>query len=635
VLCTRWDDYNTYIIQYGIPSIAAACTVCATILHTYQYILGISCSPFTYIFDIMSLLFVSACMYSYIYSYKKYWAIVTVKTIIALIWITGIALFAMFSTISMCASTIDKHKGIFSAHVLDSEYKRYNTASLVQCTGTKGIFKAYCIFDTHYQLHAGDTIVFSATAYPTRSHEAVNTPYLARKGISAVFYLKKNDIIMHSQVSVGIREKIQEYINHWLSSTYSNDAASFLTALYLGNREYIHPYVQIAFKQAGVLHVLAASGLHVGIIIFGIMALCRLLSAPKKISVLLAALCVCTYLFISDQPVSLVRASLMCLIGALCIAFNAQRHSINILCITACIILCLYPYELFSAGFQLSFLATAGILLLYNKYHEGLRHYGKAAAPLAMTFAAQLFTMPVMVCHFQELSIIAFVSNLVIIPLVSVFMIGGILTPLAVLTGADNVLAYCINHLYVCIASCIQFFASLNGTVYITSLIPLISYTIVLLLPLLYKRRASAIFLTMLIGGILYSNQPHSPHIIKYKSDSSRYIARIENGSAQCIIALNTYSDYTQLVHQLKRYAVTRIAILLPDATSKSCAYAALLGKQYCLEKIYIGEFTPSSIAKLSYMAHIDNIPLEFIHYKNHLLQQPVWRELWNTYISM
>jgi len=635
VLCTRWDDYNTYIIQYGIPSIAAACAVCATILHTYQYILGISCSPFTYIFDILSLLFVSACMYSYIYSYKKYWAIVTVKIIIALIWITGIALYAMFATISMCANTIDKHKGIFSAHVLDSEYKRYNTTALVQCTGTTGTFKAYCIFDTHYQLLAGDTIVFSATAYPTRNYEAVNNPYLAIKGISAVLYIKQDAIIQHTHAQPGSREKAQEYIKHCFYATYSNDAASLLTALYLGNREYIHPQVQVDFKQAGVLHVLAASGLHVGIIIFGIMALCRLLSAPKNISVLFAALCVCTYLFISDQPVSLVRASLMCIVGALSIAFNAQRHSINMLCITACIILLLYPYELFSAGFQLSFLATAGILLFYNKYHKGLTHFNKIAAPLAITFAAQLFTVPVMVCHFQELSIIAFVSNLVIIPLVSVYMIAGILTPVAAFIGADNVFGYCINHLYVCIISCVKFFASLHGTLYITSLAPLIIYTIVLLLPLVYKRRANAIFLTILIGGMLYNNQPNTPHILQHKSDSSRYIARIENGSAQCIIALNTYSDYSQLAHQLKRYAVTRIAILLPDATSKSCAYAALLGKQYCLEKIYIGEFTPSSIAKLAYMAHIDNIPLDFIQYNIHLLQQPVWRELWNTYISM
>lgn len=635
MLCTRWDDYNTYIIQYGIPSIAAACAVCATILHTYQYILGILCNPFTYIFDILSLLFVSACIYSYIYSYKNNWAIVTVKIIIALIWITGTAFCAMFATISMCANTIDKHKGIFSAYVLDSEYKRYNTTALVKCTGTNGTFKAYCIFDTHYQLHVGDTIVFNATAYPTRSYEAVNTPYLARKGISAVFYVKQNSIIIHTQAQPGIRKKIQEYIKHCFYSTYSNDTASLLTALYLGNREYIHPQVQVAFKQAGVLHVLAASGLHVGIIIYGIMALCRLLSAPKNISLLLAALCVCIYLFISDQPVSLVRASLMCVVGALCIAFNAQRHTINILCITACIILLLYPYELFSAGFQLSFLATAGILLLYNRFYEGLTHYGKAAAPLAITFAAQLFTLPVMVCHFQELSIIAFASNLVIIPLVSIYMIAGILTPVFKLIGAGNVLGYCFNHLYTCIISCIKFFASLHGTVYITSFAPLIMYIIVLLLPLVYKRRANAIILTMLIASMVYSNQPHSSHIIHHKSDSSRYVARIENGSALCIIALNSYTDYRQLAHHLKQYSVTRIAIVLPDASYKNCAYTALLGKQYYLEKIYIGKFTPSSIRKLSYMAHIDNIPLKFIDYNNSLLKQPVWSKLWDTYIFM
>lgn len=635
MLCTRWDDYNTYIIQYGIPSIAAACAVCAAILHAYQYVLGISLSPFTYIFDFCSLLFVSLCVHAYIHSYKNVWAIATVKIIIALLWITIAALLAAFSTISNCAGTIDGHTGIFSAQVLDTGYKRYNTTALLQCTGSRGTFKAYCIFNTHYTLHTGDTIVFSATAYPTRSPEAVHNIYLTRKGISAVFYLKQDAIIMHTKAFAKFRETIQEYIKHCFFTTYSKDAASLLTALYVGNREYIHPHVQLSFKEAGVLHVLAASGLHVGIIIVGIMAFCRLLSAPKIFSILFAALGVCVYLFISDQPVSLVRASLMCLVGAVCIAFNAQRHSINILCITACIILCMYPYELFSAGFQLSFLATAGILLLYNRYHTGLIHYGKAAAPLAITFAAQLFTMPVSVYHFQELSVTGFVSNLVIIPLVSVYMIAGILTPVALLAGAGSLFGYCINYLYACIVSCIQFFATLHGTMYITSPVPLILYTMLLLLPLLYKRRANALILATLIGGMMYSNQPHTHHIIQHKSDSSCYVARIENSSAQCIVALNTYNDYTQLAYQLKRHGVTRIAMLLPDASFKNCAYTALLGKQYCIDKICIGAYTPSSIAKLSYIAYIDNIPMEFIHHNHQLLKQAGWRELWDMYTSI
>lgn len=316
-------------------------------------------------------------------------------------------------------------------------------------------------------------------------------------------------------------------------------------------------------------------------------------------------------------------------------AFNAQRHSINILCMTACIILCLNPYELFSAGFQLSFLATAGILLLYNRYHSGLTHFGKTAAPLAITFAAQLFTMPVMVCHFQELSVIAFVSNLVIIPLVSVYMIAGILTPAALFAGTGNLFAFCINHLYAFIVSCVQFFASLHGTVYVASPAPLILYTIVLLLPLLYKRRANAIILAMLVGGVMYINQPHFHHIIQHKSDSSGYVARIENGSAQCIVALNTYNDYSKLSQELKRHKVTRITVLLPDASLKNCAYTALLGKQYCLDRICVGAYTPSSIAKLAYMTYTDNIPMDFIHHNNPLLKQPAWRELWDMYTSM
>ncbi len=604
-------------------------------MHTYQYILTLPTNPVVYIFDFLAILFLSLCIYTHIYSYKYNWAIATVKIIIAFVWIVGAVLYAFLATISMCASTIDTHKGIFLAKILDTEYKRYNTTAIVWCTGTKGNFKASINFDTHYPLHTGDSIAFSATAYPTRTAGQVHNLYLARKGISAVFYLKKDSIIMHTFASVGYRERIREYIKKLFYATYSKDAASLYIALYLGNKEYIHPHVQNAFKDAGVLHVLAASGLHVGIVVFGIMAFGKLLSAPKKFLVLIAALCVCMYLSISDQPVSLVRASLMCVAGSLCIAFDAQRHSINILCITACIILGLYPYELFSAGFQLSFLATAGILLVYVRYHKGLAHYGKFSAPLAITFAAQLFTIPVSIYHFQELSATAFAANLVIIPLVSVYMIAGLLTPVVIGVGAGNVFGYCMNCIYGCIISCIQFFASLHGTVYINSLIPLALYIILLLTPLLYKKSANAIICAVLLVTIMCTNQPPAHSIIKSKTDSSCYVAKIENGSAYCIFDLNSYSQYSQFVQKLKGHAVTRLTVLLPHASYKNCNYALMLGKQFPLNTIYVGNYAPLTISRLTYMAYIDSIPMYFIQHNPKLLQQPVWQELWEKYSLM
>ncbi len=635
MLCTRWEDYNRHIVRAGVPSIAAACAVCASIMHTYQYILGLPANPAAYIFDFLTILFLFLCIYSYIYSYTYNWAIVTVKIIIALLWIFTVALCAVFSTVDKCAQIIAKHKGIFQAKVVDTEYTRYNTTALLYCAGTTGTFTAYSICDTHYPLNAGDTLVFSATAYPTRSLEKVNNLYLAKKGISAIFYLKQDAIILHTSSPPNYRTTIQNYIRHSLYTIYSKDTASLFTALYLGNRSYIHPHVQLAFKQAGVLHVLAASGLHVGIIVFGIIMLCRLLSTSKKFSIVAAAVCVCLYLFISDQPVSLLRASLMCVAGALCISLNAQKHSINILCITACIILCLYPYELYSAGFQLSFFATAGILLVYNPYNKGLTHFGKLSSPLAVTFAAQLFTMPVSVYHFQELSVISFVSNLIIIPLVSVYMVAGILTPFAVFAGIGNMFGNCITYLYSCILTCTQFFASLDGTVYVTSLAPLIIYILLLLVPLLYKRAANAILLTLLIAAVVYNNKPSTENYMHGKSHSSLFVAHISSGNAKCIVDLNNYSDFMQLVDELKTHQARKISVLLPDASFRNCAYAMMLGTQFCLSTIHINNYTPSSISKLVYMAHIDNIPVHFIENNHQLLQHPEWEKLWEMYTLM
>jgi len=155
-----------------------------------------------------------------------------------------------------------------------------------------------------------------------------------------------------------------------------------------------------------------------------------------------------------------------------------------------------------------------------------------------------------------------------------------------------------------------------------------------LLIPLVYKKPANAIILCLLIAVMIFNNQPSSGHSIHYKSDSSCYVAHIENGSAQCIIALNSYQDYSELVHKLKYHSVTKLSLFLPDASFKSCAYAILLGKQFCLEKIYIEKYLPSSIAKLAYTTHIDNIPLDFIQHSK-LTQQPMWHRLLGMYTSL
>ncbi|MCX8125500.1 MAG: hypothetical protein N3F66_15240, partial [Spirochaetes bacterium] len=72
--------------------------------------------------------------------------------------------------------------------------------------------QAYIKFDTHYPLHCDDSIVFSATVYPTRTTGTVNNLYLAKRGIAGVFYLQQDSIIMHIPAPLTYRERVREYI---------------------------------------------------------------------------------------------------------------------------------------------------------------------------------------------------------------------------------------------------------------------------------------------------------------------------------------------------------------------------------------------------------------------------------------
>ena len=611
MLCIKWEDYNKYIAGWGIPSIAASSCACSSILHTYQYILSVSYYPFISIIDLVSFLFILALIYTLLYSFNKNKIIALLKIAIAFIWIAAVIATASFRTIAMCAYKIAPHKGIFHGKVLHTQHKRYNTIATIWCTGINGQYKAYCHFDHVHTIHNNDVIVFNATAYPTRNDNN-SKQYLAQRGISAVFYLSNNSIVMHTVAAKNYRTKVQELLQHSLYRTMTHDAASLLAALYLGNKEIIHPHVQMAFKEAGVLHVLAASGLHVGIIMATILALCRLCKAPKKIAVMIASSGVLIYLYISYQPVSLLRASIMCAVAATAVLLNMQKHSINLLCCAACIILCIYPYEIFSAGFQLSFMATAGILLVYKQYHNGLKHCGRITSALAITFAAQLFTMPVSVYHFHELSVTAFLANLVIIPMVSIFMIAGSCIPLFCHAGLTNVASFIMHHIYTIIVKLTQFFASFHGSIYIDSLLLAGIYLIILIIPLVYKKKANIVILCGIIALLLYHNQPQNKVIHYNGGDSSWYTVLLDKGSACCIIDLKSFNDYDNLTSQLKKHSVTKVHIMLPNASNKNCTYAAMLAKQFALQDIAVGDYALYAIKKITTIASVDAIPIYF-----------------------
>ncbi len=191
-------------------------------------------------------------------------------------------------------------------------------------------------------------------------------------------------------------------------------------ALVFGDARRVPPDWKTGLRRAGLSHLLAVSGLHVGLILGGFWwlfgGISNRLTALGGASVLLLYGCL-----VGPRP-SLLRAAVMALLVILALVLERPPRALNSLCAALILILSFDPAAAFDLGFQLSFLATAGILLLAPRLLKSWRRRGVAgpaghvAAALAVTVAAQLATLPVTAVRIGVLTPLAPALNLVFVP---------------------------------------------------------------------------------------------------------------------------------------------------------------------------------------------------------------------------
>ena len=263
----------------------------------------------------------------------------------------------------------------------------------------------------------------------------------------------------------GIRVRIRKTIE---GSGAAN--TGLLEALITGERGGIPPGVRESFEATGTAHLLAISGLHVGIVavffygffLFLLKRSERLMLAydVKTIALLLSLGPALAYAVVSGFATSTQRAAVMLAAFVLTLAIGRGRDYINTLCLAALVILALSPYSLYEASFQLSFVAVVGIVYLVPRLREffARKARDRDADPLAILrahsrffnyarsifhnrmvlpaftmIAAGLATAPVIAFHFHRASLAGLLANIVVVPLatlaIPVLLIGAFLSP--------------------------------------------------------------------------------------------------------------------------------------------------------------------------------------------------------------
>jgi ComEC/Rec2-related protein len=250
--------------------------------------------------------------------------------------------------------------------------------------------------------------------------------YLQSNGIMASFRI---DTILNTttttslwtSLSADFRRSISTIINRFTDQ----DHRAILYAVFLGEPQYLSSYIKGVFRDSGTYHILSISGLHAAMLLAMCYFILNAIPIPPVIrhGIALSVLW-CYQLFIGFIP-CLFRATVMSTIFIFAYILQKKNYTIQALGIAGTAWLCISPDSLFQAGYQLSFAATLGILLLCPVFDACKpsvknRHIDFLVSKLIMSFsvslAGTLSTLPVLLYHFGTVSILGLVSNIVAVP---------------------------------------------------------------------------------------------------------------------------------------------------------------------------------------------------------------------------
>ncbi|MDR7857096.1 DNA internalization-related competence protein ComEC/Rec2 [Tissierella sp.] len=237
-----------------------------------------------------------------------------------------------------------------------------------------------------------------------------------------------------------LKSKFREHVESVFDNNLSIDNSSLMKSIILGEYSYLDEENISKYRELGLAHILAVSGLHIGIIAGFLIYILSHLGVKRKANVIISLSIIWFYGYLIGFPPSLLRANIM-----FSILFYAQilaepYDSINSLFLAMFVLLLFNPMWIFNLGFQLSFLATFSIIYITPRFQELFYPYkNKVTYSLSGLLAVQIGLLPIQAYYFNNISVISIISNLIIAPILSLaLIIGGIMVGLSHLIPSLN-----------------------------------------------------------------------------------------------------------------------------------------------------------------------------------------------------
>jgi len=302
-------------------------------------------------------------------------------------------------------------------------------------------------------LQTGNVITFKGTLRelsPKRNPGGFNEKlYYGPMGVYGRLALSANDIKIVGQQNRLIFKllPIRRVLVTKLESLSDHRQVTGLVSTLLLGEKSLDTHVEEYFRNLGISHVLAISGMHVGFLSLALLKLFEWLKIPDKNARLLTIPILFFYALLVALPVSVVRAVLMLSIYQWGVAIRQVKDAFSALLATATIVLMINPMQLFSLSFQLSFMATLGIILFYQplSYRIGrsMRSPSFILESILLSVSANATTVPIVLFYFHRFNLMSFIGNIVVVPLIGVlFIYTLILLPIAFISAAAGAILF-------------------------------------------------------------------------------------------------------------------------------------------------------------------------------------------------
>lgn len=290
-------------------------------------------------------------------------------------------------------------------------------------------------------LNVGDTFVFFSQIQTFKnkggSANFNYARYMYNEGYSGIAFIKTDTWNKERPVTNNLFIKSVQ-IKQYLLGVYKSLNLTFeeygmLAALTLGYTDALSDEILESFRVIGVSHILAVSGMHIVIIFILISSLLSFIprySKYNRVKQIIIIILLWTYVFIIGLPPSAIRACFMITVFCIATFLRVKNYSYNTLFLTAFMMLLWNPLWLFNMGFQLSFLAVFSILSLMPELSNFMPVKNKIMRyfrdVFIMSLSVQIGIFPLCLHYFGTFPVYFFIANLIIIPLTTLALYGGI-----------------------------------------------------------------------------------------------------------------------------------------------------------------------------------------------------------------